>query len=182
MSEASKPPWKRVPWIVWALLVPALLLGGWQLWTGGGKRIHVVGSGVLTELSEDDALEGTFYDLSVVPDESLAKTRERVEEQIAGWPDILVFALDDAVPDDEAAAAYEALATAAENATTVPVIVGRPNEPEAFRTDLRAAAAGGAQLRVCVTPGDDVAGAVAGGVREGRARLDALRATTQVGR
>lgn len=171
-----------MPWIVWALLAPAVILGAWRLWTGGGERIHVVGSGVLTELGEADAPEGTFYDLAIVPDEPLADTRARVEARIASWPDVLVFALDDAVPDDEAMATYEALATAAENATAVPVIVGRRTEPEAFATELCAAGPEGARLRVCVAPGDDVAGAVAGGVRDARARHDALRATTQVGR
>jgi len=181
MTDA-KPIWRRIPWIVWALLAPALILGGWRLWTGGGVRIHVVGSGVLTELSADDAPEGTFYDLDVVAGESSAETRERVEAHIASWPDVFVFALDGDVPDDEAMATYDALATAAENATAVPVIVGRRSEPAAFADQLCANGPNGPRLRVCVLPGDDVAGAVAGGVREGRARHDALRATTQVGR
>ncbi len=181
MADA-KPFYRRVPWIVWALLAPLLIMGAWRLWTGGGDRVHVVGSGVLTELSEDDAPAGTFYDLAVVPDEPLEETRTRVEAQIASWPDVFVFALDESVPDEDAMATYEALATAAENATAVPVIVGRPTEPEAFRTELCAHGPDGPRLRVCVEPGGDVASAVAGGVREGRARHQALRATTQVGR
>lgn len=181
MAE-PKPFYRRVPWIVWALLAPLLIMGGWRLWTGGGVRIHVVGSGVLTELGEQDAPEGTFYDLEVVADEPVEDTRARVETLIASWPDVFVFALDESVPDEDALATYEALATAAENATAVPVIVGRPEEPEAFRNELCARGPEGARLRVCVEPGDDVAGAVAGGVREGRARHDALRLSTQVGR
>jgi len=130
---------KRVPWIVWALLAPAVVIGAVQLWTGGGKRVPVVGAGVIGVLRHEDAPPDTHYTLDVErqlqrqveqQQKQAARVRQsvigstspatramaenlarRAERAIAEWPDVIVIALDAAELDGGAGAEREAKST-----------------------------------------------------------------------
>ncbi len=169
---------RRVPWIVWALLAPLVLLGAYRLVVGPGRRVEVVGSGVLASLRAEDAPEGSRYVLEVEAHETGAETERRVREVISTWPDVIVIAFDaSAVDADQTAARFRALAEAAENATAVPVLVGFEASERWFET-----LCDGPSRRLCVEPGTDPAGAIAAGVEEAWERQRALQASTQVGR
>jgi hypothetical protein len=120
---------RRVPWIVWALLAPAVIIGAVRLWTGGATRVPVVGAGVLARVSASPKPEGGRYDLRVQPEESLDATARRVDGAIAEWADVIVFGFDASQLTSEAAEA-QAMAHLArltrrvENAAAVPVVVG----------------------------------------------------------
>ena len=193
---------KRVPWMVWALLAPAVIIGAVQLATGGAKRVTVVGAGPLSTLRADDAPEGYRYDLRLRAHEPIPAAVKRVEDSVAQWPDVLVFALARSVERGDSAqmacAALGRLAQQAENATAVPVVVGfaaaaaakaaqRAAVREANRC-LREVVCAGSRARLCVdiAPyGDDDRGlrqALASAVVDAGARHRAYRASTQVGR
>ncbi len=180
----TPPWWKRIPLIVWALVLPALLVGAHRLILGSGRRIPIVGAGALAQLHEADAPEVARYALDVRAHEAPEQTRARIEAEISEWPDILVFGFDEVALQDPAQAQRDLaeLAQAVENAAGVPVVVGFVGADEDFTRWFRERLCTGGRYRVCVEPGSDVAAAVAAGVRDGIARHDALRATTQVGR
>lgn len=180
----SPPWWRRVPLVVWALVLPALLVGAHRLILGGGRRIPIVGAGVLAQLREQDAPDVARYALDVRAHEPPAQTRARIEAEISEWPDILVFGFDEVALQDPTRAKrdLQELAQAVENAAGVPVVVGFVGADGEFSRWFRERLCTAGRYRVCVEPGSDVAAAVAAGVRDGIARHDALRATTQVRR
>ena len=129
MDDATGPPWWKRYWLVGALIAPLLIMGAWELLTGGGKGVPVVGAGALSVLRAEDAPEGARYQLRLRAHEEVAGTRARIEEAVTEWPDVLVFGFDGSAlgseADEEAMrAAYGALAAQVENAAGVPVIVG----------------------------------------------------------
>ena len=201
MDDATGPPWWKRYWLVGALIAPLLIMGAWELLTGGGKGVPVVGAGALSVLRAEDAPEGARYQLRLRAHEEVAGTRARIEEAVTEWPDVLVFGFDGSAlgseADEEAMrAAYGALAAQVENAAGVPVIVGptattgAPERPAVERVAgwLRDGLCVQGRYRVCVDLAPHGADpralreAVAAGVRDGFARHDALQASTQVGR
>lgn len=165
-----------------ALIIPAILLGVWKLAAGTGKVVPVVGAGKLAELSEESAPEGIRYRVDAQRNESVAQTRARVEAAITSWPDVIVYGLDEDAAQanpEEAQQTLDELAQQVENATGASVIV----LDESTRALAESTCVEG-RWRVCVdlTDEDDIAGAVAAGVRDGIAAHDALRATTQPSR
>lgn len=191
---------RRVPWIVWALLAPLVILGAYRLVVGGGRRVPIVGSGRIAELRETDAPEIARYVLEVREGESLDATRTRVEAAISEYPDLLVFELDARALQEDAARAKATLAeltVQTERAFGVPVVIGfaaPPGASDALRAEVaearawfRAELCAQGRYRVCIEIPDgasraEVVEVVAAGVRDGLARLDALHASTQVGR
>ncbi|MFK8000381.1 MAG: hypothetical protein AB8H86_12335 [Polyangiales bacterium] len=167
---------RRVHWMVYALLAPLVLMGLYRLIVGGGRRVEVIGSGVLTLLEETDAPEGTRYALSVRAHESLSATESRALEAVSRWPDVLVIGFSEsALEEPEARSVLERVAMAAENATAVPVLVG-------FEAPWFSALCNVSALRLCVEPGSDPAAAIAAGVEEAWQRHRRLEASTQTGR
>ena len=69
----------RVPWVVWALLAPLVIMAGYRIIVGGGTRVPIVGAGPLGQLREEDAPEVARYVLGVRQRESLEATRARIE-------------------------------------------------------------------------------------------------------
>ncbi|MBW2462042.1 MAG: hypothetical protein JRH11_10385 [Deltaproteobacteria bacterium] len=120
---------KNLPWIVWAFITPALIIGVVQLQTGGGIRTPYVVAGVGAAVGEDDHPEGAYFTHDVVAHESFAETADRVEEHIREYPKMMVIGLDgDALEDTdeserEAMAVQMTLAGHAENATTIPILL-----------------------------------------------------------
>jgi len=192
---------KRVPWIVWALIAPAVVIGAVQLWTGGEPRVPVVGAGALAHLRSEDAPEGANYGLDVERRERPERTAERVEEAIRGWPDVLVVGVDASHLEGEQAGlavcqTLGTLATHAENATAVPVVASLTLPSGASDATREAVEAGNTcwretvcakdGLRLCLdlTPhvGDPqaVRDAVGAAVLDALERLAELRASTQV--
>lgn len=193
----------RVPWLVWAFITPVFFWLPCQLMNGGGRRVPVVGAGPIHLLVAEDAPDGGFFDLEAVPREGLDESRARVEAAVSLWPDVMVFGFDAAVVDGgepQEVAAYEAfvaLATAAENATAVPVVVYLAAAPDADEARVAAVArvderlAGFCALdglRLCFDARPHVADpaalrrALAAAVAEGLERHRQLRLSTQVGR
>ena len=175
----DRPPlWKRVPWIVYALAAPLAIMGIYRLVVGPGRAVPLVGSGVLAQIQPDHAPEGSRYVLQVVQNESATETERRVREALSHWPDVLVFGFAESVQSDpEAPAIFERLAHAAENATSVPVVVGFATTPPWFDELCDQSS-----LRLCVEPGDDPQAAVAAAIDEAWQRHRRLEASTQVGR
>lgn len=164
--------------MVWALLAPLLIMGLYRLVVGGGRRVEVIGSGVLTSLQETDAPEGTRYDLAVRRDEALHETERRVLEAVSRWPDILVIAFSEsALEEAEVRTVMERVVVAAENATAVPVLVGFQGDAPWFSSLCDVSA-----LRLCIEPGSDAPAAIAAGVEEAWQRHRRLEASTQTGR
>lgn len=198
MSERAW--WKRVPWIVWALLAPLVIMLAYRTIVGPGKRVPIVGAGRLAELRETDAPEVARYALEVAEREPLAATRARIEAAISDYPDVLVFGLDARALEADASLARATLldlTVRTERAFGVPVVVGfappRDASPALLeraahaRTWFRAELCAAGRYRVCVeipdgASRDEVATVIAAGVRDGLARRDALNASTQVSR
>lgn len=196
-------PLKRVPWLGWAIITPALIIGLVQLQTGGGVRVPLVVAGVGSAVGDGDHPEGAYYTRDVVPHEAFAETAARVEEHIREYPKMMVIGLDgDALEDTdaserEAMAVMMTLAGHAENATTVPILLSiTPARPTTgglrervvrlhgwWRREL----CPGGRYRVCVdlAPHAEDPAAVREAVRSGMIQgLDALgryRAMTQGG-
>jgi hypothetical protein len=195
--------------MVWALLAPAVVIALVQWNRPDGKRVMVVGAGLVHQLVPEDAPrgshapKGTFYDLSTVAHEPLGGTEQRVQETLRGWPDVIVIGIDASALVDAGAIAraQRVLATltkAAENATAVPVVLSPAPGPgdggrvraaseelhDWFRREL--CQQPGLRLCVDVLPhAGDVAAvraAVGAAVLDAVRRHDALRASTQVGR
>ncbi len=179
MNDVSKRPfYKRIHWMVYALVAPLLLQGAYRLWVGPGQRVELVGSGVIADLAEGDAPEGSRYVLESVSGESLDETTTRVRALIATWPDLFVFAFDAATRDDpRLEGTMDALLTEAENAASVPIVVGFEDSPPWFDSLCDRSA-----RRLCVEPGANPAAAVGAAVQEGWQRHRDFEATTQVGR
>lgn len=193
----------KVPWLVWAFIAPVFLWLPCQLMHGEGRRVPVVGAGPIHALVAEDAPEGGYFELEAVPSERLEASQARVHEAITLWPDVVVFGFDAAVVDGgeapEAATygALVALATAAENATAVPIVVYLAAEAGADEARIAAVDRVDAQLasfcaldglRLCFDPRPHVADpgalrrALAAAVAEGLERHRQLRLSTQVGR
>ena len=83
---------KRIPWIVWAALLVAVILQVLQ-WTSGGKRVPVVGGGPVLVIAEQDAPEGTRFDVEASASASLDAAAAQVGAAIGTWPDVLVLGL-----------------------------------------------------------------------------------------
>lgn len=194
---------KRVPWIVWALLAPAVIMGGVKLWTGGTQPVPVVGAGVVSALRPQDAPKGVRYRLEVKAHEGFEDTAARAEEALQSWPDVVVFALDGAAIETrhDARAACETLSTLANqahNATAVPVLASFARD-EAVTGDAQAAfeaanrcwrerVCSKGQRRLCVdlvphaSSPRALRDAMRAAVLDAQARHEAWRASTQVGR
>ncbi|MFW6066958.1 MAG: hypothetical protein ACOC97_01370 [Myxococcota bacterium] len=185
---------RRVPWVLWAALLAAIILGGVQLCRGEGRTVVVVGAGPLSEVRAEDAPEGARYDVRTGSSEPLEQTGRRIREAISEWPDVIVLGLDGQQVTDAASAArarrlLEELTRSAENATAVPVVVGFAGaETDAaqglqrwWRTEL--CARKGLRLCVDIAPhaGDAEAlrQAVATTVLDALGRHRVLRASTQ---
>ncbi|MCB9635302.1 MAG: hypothetical protein H6721_24545 [Sandaracinus sp.] len=185
---------------MWALLAPLVIMAGYRIIVGGGTRVPIVGAGPLGQLREEDAPEVARYVLGVRQRESLEATRARIESAISEYPDLLVIGLDpETLLLDEASAraTLAELATRTERAFGVPVVVGF-SAPSGASEPLRAAVGrtrawfrgelcARGRYRICVEVPDgatrgQVVEVIASGVRDGLARLDALHASTQVGR
>jgi hypothetical protein len=190
---------RKVPWIVWALIAPAVILGTCKLWSGPGRPVHVVGAGPIHHVRAQDAPKGARYELAHRTRESLQSSRRRIGRAIGNWPDVLVFGLDAQVLEnagpEATRAALEELTTQAENATAVPVVAGFV-VPEGASDELahhvketnawwRRELCRKDGLRLCVAlqphAGDPQAirKAVAAAVRDALERHAVLRASTQ---
>jgi len=184
---------RRVPWIVWAAMVPALIIGGQKLYTGGGMRVPVVGAGPIVALRTSDAPPGTHLVVEARAHEPAQETAARVRDVISRWPDVVVIALDPATLGDDPEAAVALLgqlAHEAQNATAVPVLVGfGHDEDDGSRSAAEQALRSGPCRRpgrhVCVeltTPSDDasVRAAVRAGIADAVSLHREWRASTQV--
>jgi hypothetical protein len=147
-----------VPWIVWAAILPALIIGGSKLYTGGGIRVPVVGAGPLAALRPDDAPPGSHLVVEARAHEPASETAARVRAAISHWPDVIVIALDPASLEADPRSAVDLLgrlAHEAQNSTAVPVMVGfgedesDPSRVEAARL-LREGPCRGPGRHVCV--------------------------------
>lgn len=195
----------RVPWIVWAAILPAVIIVGMDVLGPQGQRVVVAGAGPVALLREQDAEEGRYhYDLDDVGDGSHAEVAQRIEGAIGLWPPVLVLSLDlatvSAKGEGEARARQELmrLAKQAENAVAVPVVIGYAPPPGAraqqvalaqkLRPWFRSILCTAGPLRVCVDgmdhrgDPDALRGAVRHAVRDALVRHRDLRASTQVGR
>jgi len=192
---------KKVPWIVWAAITPALIIGGVRLWTGGTKRIVVVGAGVIHLLEEQDAPEGTRLDLDLRAHERIEDTVARVESELSAWPDILVISFDAAALEGAGNRYREELLTLVEHAeasTTVPVVLAPAPAPGDGEEVIAAAELETVWwreelcqergLRVCVDlwpyvhDPEGMRRAMTAGIAQGLVRHQQWRASTQVGR
>lgn len=193
----------RIPWIVWAAILAAVIVGAIDFFGPAGKRIIVVGDGPVTLLREQDAQEGRYhYDLDDVGPGSHAEVAERVEGAIGIWPAVIVISLDlaTASKDGPAHARDELmrLTRQAENAVAVPVVIGYAPSAGAGADQLelakslqpwfRAILCKAGPLRVCVDgfdhygDPDGLREAVRHAVSDALVRHRDQRASTQVGR
>jgi hypothetical protein len=185
------PRWlTRVPLIVWALIAPAVILSGLQFARPDGRRVAVVGAGVIDVLRAQDAPPDTFYELDTRRHEAPQDTLARGSTTIGTWPDVMVIGMDvSAVAgpdgDPEAMQLLARLTRQVENSSGVPVVLsytsasddGAPAKDAAERLQKwwREDLCNQPGLRVCVdglTEGSDpsrLRAAVATGV------LDAIR-------
>ncbi|MFW5926054.1 MAG: hypothetical protein ACOCV4_07790 [Myxococcota bacterium] len=190
---------RRVPWVLWAALIAAAIIGGVQLCRGEGRTVELVGAGPLGSVREGDAPEGARYVVRTRSSEPLADTGRRIDRAISEWPDVIVIGLDGDqvvdVPSADRARRILAEATRrAENATAVPVVLGFAPGAEGsdgeeplrdlqrwWRTEL--CAQKGLRLCVDIAPhaGDPgaVRAAVATAVVDALGRHAVLRASTQ---
>ena len=198
----------RVPWMVWALLAPAVIIAVVQWQRPQGDRVMVVGAGLVhllhaQERAPGHAPPGTFYDLDTRTHEPLAATEQRVQAVLSGWPNVIVFGIDaaeltDSAAEQQAQQVLTRLTAGAENATAVPVVLSPAPAAGDGAAIGEASARVGAWFRaeLCQQPGlrlcvdlmphasapTAVRAAVAAAVRRAIERHAALRATTQVGR
>ncbi|NOY90543.1 MAG: hypothetical protein GXP55_04975 [Deltaproteobacteria bacterium] len=182
----------RVPWILWAALVPALIIGGSKLLNGSGTRVPVVGAGPIAALRAQDAPPESRLAIDTRAHEPSDQTAARVRDAISRWPDVVVLAFDPANLGRDPAqqvALLGQLAREAQNATAVPVIVGFGlDETDAARSEaarlLREGPCRRPERHICVElSAPDDPNAVRAAVRAGIADALALhrdwRASTQ---
>lgn len=82
-----------MPPIVWAFIVPALIIGAVQLHRPDGKRVHVTGSGYVHALTtEDEHSDAFFYELDTRDSETVDATTKRTRELLNHFPRIVVGA------------------------------------------------------------------------------------------
>lgn len=192
--------WQRVPAVIWALLLPALIIAGLRLLYEPRAAV-VVGAGPVAILEVTDAPSGFRYALEIVASEGHEATATRVEEEIRDWPDVLVIGLDDATLIDErtaraSCALLGTLAHHAENAVAIPVLLGFDPAHATSRAHtaaitsanhcLREVVCTQGTTRLCVdiqgTSPAELRDRVRNGVLDARVRLARQRASTQVGR
>lgn len=171
---------RRVPWWVWALLAPTLVVVGLRLAGGQRETIAIVGSGPVSYIVETDAPEGVRYELNVTSSETLDATEARVRESMRSWPSILVVGVDPEVwieEPDETHQLLERVAEQVESAATVIVMMG-PADDLWFRSEFCQRGS----LRICVenpAERDRTAEALAVSIAAARERHRQLRASTQ---
>lgn len=129
---------REVPWIVWGLLAPALIIGAVQLRRPDGRRVHVVGAGYAATLTQEDEQQAAFfYEVDTVAHESVDDTVARTRALLPHWPRVVVVAFDAASMTGDAAAGrlkVRALIDKLESVQVVPVIL----PPRALATDAAA--------------------------------------------
>lgn len=173
---------RSIPWQVWAALAPAVIILGLQWWTGGRRRVPVLGTGPVSALREQDAPQGARLVIETRQSGDLEQAADGISRAIGGWPDVIVFGL--AGPADAVLTQLARLCREAENAAAVPIAVGPAAMDEQQRARFRALCDGG-PLRVCVDGTGEVVDtrkALAHGIADGLRRHEALRASTQVRR
>lgn len=194
----------RVPWVVWIALVPAVLIGLNELRKGGRLRVEVAGAGPVALLADAPAPPGLRWGMDAVRHAALDDAVARVDAVLALHPGIVVFGLDadpiarGEVDDEAAKAALAGLATRAQRAATVAVIVAYHPLVESTATGSTALARidewwrrdicrAHRRLR-CVSLDEagrdpvEIRRALHAAIADGVRHLEALRATTQVRR
>ena len=194
---------RRIPWWIWALLAPAVILQGMKFLTGGAPPVFVVGAGAVSVVRAQDAPEGVRYRLDLRAHERPEQTATRAEETLGHWPNVIVLALDAQGIDSEteaqrACVTLEQLARHAENATAVPVVLSFVAQDTASSDATSAVESANRcwRERICARGGrrlcldlassasspESIREALRAAVLDARERHEAWRASTQVGR
>ena len=83
------------PWWIWLLVVAVIVLFVQQLWQESSQHAIVIGSGSgLATLTPRDAPKGVRFRLQTEATEPLEATAQRIERELARYPDMIVFGLD----------------------------------------------------------------------------------------
>lgn len=194
----------KVPWPVWLAFVPAIGIGLNEIRKDGRLRVEVAGSGPVALLADAPAPDGLRWGMEAKRSAPFAESIANIERVLALHPGIVVFGLDadpiarGEIGAPEAEETLAKLAVRAHRAATVAVIV-------AYHPLVEPTPEGRAALETldawwrqdvcrihrrlrCVSldsAGRDPAAiraALHAAIEDGVRHLEALRATTQVGR
>ena len=176
-------------WPLWLALVPAVLIALNELRKGGRTRVEVVGAGPIAVLESAPPPEGLRFGLEVLAREPVDETARRIDGVLALHPGIVMFGLDLSTTTTTIAKARLAkLARTAQAAATVSVIVGfEASAPEDLHAWWRQSVCRQHRRVRCVAIDEaedpaSVRRALHAALLDGVKHLEAVRATTQVGR